>query len=41
MNEPIEPIPRRRAVAPHLRRRSVHLLVGLAGRLDPDAHTAS
>jgi hypothetical protein len=29
-----EPTPRR-PLAPHLRRRSAHLLVGLAGRLDP------
>ena len=32
--------PRRRAVLPGLRRRSATLLVGLAGRLDPDLHGA-
>jgi hypothetical protein len=32
--------PPRRAVLPGLRRRSATLLVGLAGRLDPDLHGA-
>ena len=36
-----EPTPPGRAVAPRLRRRSAILLVGLAGRLDPDTHGAS
>jgi hypothetical protein len=35
-----EPAPRARRVAPRLRRRSAHLLVGLAGRLDPGADAA-
>jgi hypothetical protein len=35
-----EPAPRRRAVAPSLRRRSASLLIGLAGRLDPGTQTA-
>jgi hypothetical protein len=36
-----EPTPRRRPLAPHVRRRSAHLLVGLAGRLDPGIHGAA
>jgi hypothetical protein len=36
-----EPAPRGRRLAPHLRRRSAHLLVGLAGRLDPGIDGAS
>ena len=36
-----EPISRRRLVAPHLRRRSARLLVGLAGRLDPTTQAAT
>jgi hypothetical protein len=32
--------PRRRAAQPGLRRRSATLLVGLAGRLDPNLHGA-
>jgi hypothetical protein len=36
-----EPTPRRRVLAPRLRRRSATLLVGLAGRLDPDTQTVS
>jgi hypothetical protein len=39
--QPAEPAPRRRATAPDLRRRSASLLIGLAGRLDPDTQTAS
>jgi hypothetical protein len=35
-----EPAPRRRRLAPHLRRQSAHLLVGLAGRLDPGVDVA-
>jgi hypothetical protein len=37
----IEPAPRRRPLAPRLRRRSARLLVGLAGRLDPNPQTAN
>jgi hypothetical protein len=36
-----EPTSRTRSAAPQLRRRSARLLVGLAGRLDPDIQTAS
>jgi hypothetical protein len=36
-----EPTPRRRPVAPRLRRRSARLLVGLAGRLDPNTQAAA
>ncbi len=35
-----EPTPRGRPVAPHLRRLSARLLVGLAGRLDPSTDAA-
>jgi hypothetical protein len=35
-----EPTSRRRQLAPHLRRRSARLLVGLAGRLDPNLQAA-
>jgi hypothetical protein len=37
--EPSKPTPPRRKVAPTLRRRSACLLIGLAGRLDPDIQT--
>ncbi len=37
----IEPTSRRRPVAPHLRRLSAQLLVGLAGRLDPNTQAAN
>ena len=36
-----KPTPRRHASATRLRRRSATLLVGLAGRLDPNTPTAS
>jgi hypothetical protein len=36
-----EPAPRRRPLAPHVRRRSARLLIGLAGRLDPGTQTVS
>jgi hypothetical protein len=36
-----EPTTRRHPVAPRLRARSARLLVGLAGRLDPDTRAAS
>ena len=36
-----EPVRRRRPLAPHVRRRSARLLVGLADRLDPGIQTAS
>jgi hypothetical protein len=36
-----QPTSSRRAVTPRLRRRSASLLVGLAGRLDPDTQTGS
>ena len=36
-----EPATRRRPVAPRLRVRSARLLVGLAGRLDPDTRAAT
>jgi hypothetical protein len=39
---PVRPEPvRRRPLAPHVRRRSARLLVGLAGRLDPSTQTVS
>jgi hypothetical protein len=36
-----EPTSRTRSVAPQLRTRSARLLVGLAGRLDPNTQTAN
>ncbi len=39
--EPTELARRRRTVVPQLRRLSARLLVGLAGRLDPDVQAAS
>ena len=36
-----EPAARRGPLAPALRRRSARLLVGLAGRLDPDTRAAT
>jgi len=36
-----EPAPRRRPPTPRLRGRSARLLVGLAGRLDPNTQTAN
>jgi hypothetical protein len=36
-----EPASPRRPVAPHLRRLSARLLVGLAGQLDPNAQAAN
>jgi hypothetical protein len=36
-----EPARRRRPLAPHVRRRSARLLIGLAGRLDPGTQTVS
>lgn len=39
--QPTKPMPRRHASAARLRRRSASLLVGLAGRLDPNTPTVS
>lgn len=38
---PVRPEPTPRPLAPHLRRRSASLLVGLAGRLDPGTNAAA